>query len=534
MDINYDEILDELKYIKKIELKKNLPSLITNSYYDFFSIEKELVKELAKNIEEHIDDVIENFFITNKEGFYKNIDFYINYLKEEDGKIITFKSEKLKYIIFTKNSSEPIELIENGNDELFDDIFEVKKVGLIKKFDKFNIKNKNIVDILANNPIILPHLSDYKYLVNFVRLTGVEENKIKMHRDLNDINYVKKAYKTSSFKNTELFIEDIMKKNIICNVDKLEEINKKWLSKISNGNGRIFLHGVSFAIREFDNDNICIEIKKQLEKNPFKMNDKMYLCYKILTEILIANDIDLSIEDISSTLEAKMSEKIFNKLMNNIVERAGKNNEFLLRLFSSVSTVLNKKNNKKIKNAVLANRENFSKLYSSLQEMVIERKEIILNDKNILRLKENYDLSAVYLFLFEKNKKEEIIEVENVKKIKISCKNIEFDYSEGEELINSINENLNNLSITPIVNKNGVITDFIFYMTLEDTVNNNKIISIATKITKEIYNLINIEYNTSSFIDKKEYIKWENEIRELNLKSKIIEKENPILQKKKI
>lgn len=241
MDINYDQILDELKYIKKIELKKNLISLITNSYYDFFSCEKELVKELAKNIKEHIDDVIENFFITNKEGFYKNIDFYINYLKEDDGKIITFKSEKLKYIIFTKNSSEPIELIENGNDELFDDIFEVKKVGLIKKFDKFNIKNKNIVDILANNPIILPHLSDYKYLVNFVRLTGVEENKIKMHRDLNDINYVKKAYKTSSFKNTELFIEDIMKKNIICNVDKLEEINKKWLSKISNGNGRIFL-----------------------------------------------------------------------------------------------------------------------------------------------------------------------------------------------------------------------------------------------------------------------------------------------------
>ncbi len=264
------------------------------------------------------------------------------------------------------------------------------------------------------------------------------------------------------------------------------------------------------------------------------MNDKMYLCYKILTEILIANDIDLSIEDISSTLEAKMSERIFNKLMNNIVERAGKNNEFLLRLFSSVSTVLNKKNNKQIKNDVLANRENFSKLYSSLQEMVIERKEIILNDKNILRLKENYDLSAVYLFLFEKNKKEEIIEVENVKKIKISCKNIEFDYSEGEELINSINENLNNLSITPIVNKNGVITDFIFYMTLEDTVNNNKIISMATKITKEIYNLINIEYNISSFIDKKEYMKWGNEIRELNLKSKIIEKENPILQKKKI
>lgn len=30
----------------------------------------------------------------------------------------------------------------------YDDIFEVKKVGLIKKIDKFNIKNKNIVDIL--------------------------------------------------------------------------------------------------------------------------------------------------------------------------------------------------------------------------------------------------------------------------------------------------------------------------------------------------------------------------------------------------
>ncbi len=55
MDINYDQILDELKYIKKIELKKNLISLITNSYYDFFSGEKELVKELAKNIKEHID-----------------------------------------------------------------------------------------------------------------------------------------------------------------------------------------------------------------------------------------------------------------------------------------------------------------------------------------------------------------------------------------------------------------------------------------------------------------------------------------------